>query len=143
MWVEGRAYVIRPPDSLDLLEAAAASQPRRALLERCIVQMEPPETAEESIVGLPAEAQTALLAQMQALDPLAAASFALTCPACGHSWAAPFDILSYLWSEIDAWAYRILREVHWLASAYGWREADILALGPQRRQAYLQMSGYA
>ena len=79
---------------------------------------------------------------MEALDPLASAAFSLTCPACGHGWAAPLDVLGFVWSEIDAWAQRTLREVHWLASSYGWREADILALGARRRQAYLQVSGY-
>ena len=38
-----------------------------------------------------------------------------------------------------AWAVRLLGEVHELASAYGWREHDVLALSPWRRQAYLQM----
>jgi hypothetical protein len=32
-----------------------------------------------------------------------------------------------------------LRDVHELASAYGWRESEILALSPQRRQAYLEL----
>ena len=32
---------------------------------------------------------------------------------------------------------RILREVDQLARAYGWREPDVLALGPARRRAYL------
>jgi hypothetical protein len=49
------------------------------------------------------------------------------------------DIASYLWSEIHAWAGRMLRDVHALAAAYGWREADILAMSPWRRQAYLEM----
>jgi hypothetical protein len=72
-------------------------------------------------------------------DPQADVQLALTCPACGHQWEATFDIASFFWSEIDSWAHRILREVHTLASAYGWREADILAMSPQRRQLYLEM----
>jgi hypothetical protein len=32
-----------------------------------------------------------------------------------------------------------LREVHVLASANGWSEAEILALSPQRRQRYLEI----
>jgi hypothetical protein len=50
-----------------------------------------------------------------------------------------FDIASYFWDEINAWANRILREVHILASRYGWSERDILALSPWRRQFYLDM----
>jgi hypothetical protein len=33
----------------------------------------------------------------------------------------------------------VLREVHILASAYGWREDDILAMSPARRRIYLEM----
>ena len=39
---------------------------------------------------------------------------------------------------MDARAQRLLMEVHLLARAYGWREADILGMSPARRNAYLQ-----
>ena len=35
---------------------------------------------------------------------------------------------------------RILREVHTLAAAYGWSEAEILALSPARRRVYLELA---
>jgi hypothetical protein len=65
----------------------------------------------------------------------------MSCPACQHEWLAMFDILSFFWTEIEAWAYRTLRQVHTLASAYGWREADVLAISAWRRQRYLEMVG--
>jgi hypothetical protein len=156
----GQRIHFRLPNSLDLMAAAAAEEPRRVLLERCVTNVEEREAEGETrrwgdaemgeenqsvptVMALTPETQAALAAKMQALDPLANPSFALTCPACGHAWAEPFDIASGVWTEIDAWAYRTLREIHWLASTYHWSEADILALGPMRRQAYLQMSGYA
>jgi hypothetical protein len=49
-----------------------------------------------------------------------------------------FDIASFFWTEIAAEAKRLLGEVHILASAYGWREADILSLNPLRRRFYLE-----
>jgi hypothetical protein len=52
-----------------------------------------------------------------------------------------FDIVPYLWTEINAWAMRLLREIHSLATAYGWREADILAMSAVRRHWYLEMIG--
>jgi hypothetical protein len=63
---------------------------------------------------------------------------ALACPACGRRWESVFDILEFFWSEIGVWAERTLSEVHLLASAYGWREPDVLALSARRRQAYLR-----
>jgi hypothetical protein len=47
--------------------------------------------------------------------------------------------VAFFWKEINHWANRILREVHLLASTYGWSEADILALTPTRRQWYLAL----
>ena len=67
----------------------------------------------------------------------------LNCADCGHRWVSAFDIVSFLWSEIDNWAKRLLREVCALATALGWREADILAMSAQRRQLYLQIIGDA
>jgi hypothetical protein len=49
--------------------------------------------------------------------------------------------VSFLWSEIHSWAQRLLRDVHAIAAAYGWREGDILAMNPLRRQAYLELIG--
>jgi hypothetical protein len=74
-------------------------------------------------------------------DPQADVRLALDCPACGHNFLAAFDVAAYLWSEVNAWAYRLLGEVHSLASAYGWREEDILAMSPWRRRVYLEMVG--
>ena len=47
----------------------------------------------------------------------------------------------YLWKEVLIEARRLLREVNALARTYHWREADILALSPRRRQAYLELAG--
>jgi hypothetical protein len=63
----------------------------------------------------------------------------LICPACEHRWLVAFDILAYLWSEIDDWAQRMLHEIHILATAYGWPEATVLALTSWRRQYYLNL----
>jgi hypothetical protein len=52
-----------------------------------------------------------------------------------------FDMPAYFWSEIQMGARRLLQEVHALASAYGWRESEILMLSAARRRAYLEMVG--
>jgi hypothetical protein len=74
-------------------------------------------------------------------DPLAEIALELDCPDCAFSWQSPFDIVSFLWSELDVWAKGMLREIHILASNYGWSEADIVALSPQRRQYYRGLIG--
>jgi hypothetical protein len=62
------------------------------------------------------------------------------CPSCGHVWQALLDIVDFLWKEVAAGAARLLDEVHTLARAYHWPEADILAMSSRRRQAYLELA---
>ena len=136
-------------NSQDLFDAIAESADpagaRQALLRRCVLEVTLQGEAglDPPVRALPAEVEVALLAHIQRYDPASNIAFALTCPACGHEWTTTFDIISFFWTEIDAWAYRTMREVHLLASAYAWSETDILALSPHRRQAYLQMIGHA
>lgn len=86
---------------------------------------------------LPPEALDAVGKALEAADPLYVMEFSLTCPACQRGWMNCFDIVSYLWREIAAIAQSLLEEVHELALAYGWSEADILAMSPARRTYYL------
>jgi hypothetical protein len=131
----------RLPNSFDLAsldQAADDEVNRRRLLARCVIVAEQ-GGAEIPAVELPEEVVTVITESMAEADPEADVQLALSCPECNHAWQAPLDILSYFWSEIHAWAGCILREIHALASAYGWREADVLALSANRRQAYLEM----
>jgi len=76
---------------------------------------------------------------MAEADPQADTRISLICPACARQWSALFDILSYFWQEIHAWAQRLLAEVHLLAIHYHWSEDQILGLSPERRRHYLGM----
>ncbi len=133
---------MRLPNSLDLAAIAShnSTEARRLLLDRCIVRLQR-EGADAPLDRLPEDVKTAISEQMALADPQANVELALACPACSHQWQAVFDIATFFWSEINAWAIRLLREVHAIASAYGWREADIVALSPMRRQLYLDMIG--
>jgi len=90
---------------------------------------------------LPQEVIEGIVKSMAEADPLADIQLDLTCPSCQHRWHAVFDIVSFLWTELEVWAWRILSDVHTLARAYGWGERDILSLSPTRRQFYLEMVG--
>jgi hypothetical protein len=131
----------RLPDSRDLAALVGSrdsSTARNILLHRCVIQVE--QDGKALTVEELSEAHIVQLAtQMKEYDPLAEVSIDLTCPACGASWQALFDIESFLWKEIATQARRLLRDVHLLARAYGWREADILAMSTARRQFYLEM----
>jgi hypothetical protein len=133
----------RLPNSLDLIAIASGHEQadhRRVVLARCLLSAS--QNGEgRSFEQLPAEVLDAIVEEMGRADPQADIRLGLSCPSCSHRWSMPFDIVSYFWSELNAWASRALREVHILASAYKWHEKDILALSPLRRQIYLQMVG--
>lgn len=135
----GFEVTFRLPNSLDLEEARnlGAQAFRLGLLERCVRATR--EGKPQPLGDLPDEVLTAIMAAMEEADPQANVVLALSCPSCGHEWPSVFDIVSFFWSEINAWAYRLLREVHTLASAYGWSESDILRMSPWRREVYLRM----
>ena len=129
-------------DTFDLEAAADARDAGRArltLIERCII--EPRDAAGQKLAAreLPPELLDAVAAKIAAADPQSDVNLSLNCPACRQDWQAPFDIAGYFWVELQACARRLLREVHEIAAAYGWREADILALTPARRAAYLEL----
>jgi hypothetical protein len=131
----------RLPRALDLIgldQASKSCDPRRAILERCVDNIEH-DGSPASVAQLPEEIITALAERMEELDPCADILLALSCNECGRVWQAPFDIVGYLWAECGAYARRLLREVDALARAYGWREADILAMSSRRRRAYLEL----
>lgn len=90
---------------------------------------------------LPDDVLAAVEDQLAGADPLARMEMSLVCPDCGHAWLAPFNVVSFLWAELHHWALRLLRDVHALARAYGWREADILDMNPYRRRHYLELVG--
>jgi hypothetical protein len=140
---DGWQVHFRLPNSLDMLavgNAQGVEAVRQALAQRCILHAEQNGVA-VSAERLPEQVVNAVAAHMAQIEPQADVQLVLTCPACAHQWQANFDIVRFLWSELDAWAICTLRAVHNLASAYGWREADILALSPWRRQLYLELIG--
>lgn len=130
----------RLPNSMDLvsLDPDAASPAAAQLLRRCVRTARRGADAVASD-RLPPDAVRAVAAAMAAADPLARIELALSCPACGHGWDDLLDIGAFLWKEVDAWARRTLHDVHTLARAYGWSEAEIVAMTPRRRDIYLDM----
>ena len=140
--MEGVMLRLRLPDGGDLAQLAAADvgDATRWLLGRCVERAERGGEALDP-TALPARVVAGIEAWMAAEDPLASLALALRCAACGEAWRAAFDVASYLRVEIAARARRLVGEVHALAQAYGWREADILKMSAARRQAYLQLVG--
>jgi len=140
--VDGLAIAFRLPTRADVV--AAAREPTddafaRRLLEACVVACTRDGAAVPSDEW-PSSMFDALSARIEALDPGASISFALTCPACTSAWRAPLDCGQLLWQKVQLAAERLLLDIDTLARAYGWTESDVLRLSPVRRAAYVQMT---
>jgi len=137
--VDDYQVTFRLPTSEDLLMVVDEREPdatKQHLLKRCLLRA---LHHGETIADLPNPVAARVIEQMAQIDHQGDVQLAVTCGLCGHQWQALFDIVSFLWREIGAWAKRLLREVHTLASAYGWAEEDILRMSAWRRQCYLDM----
>jgi hypothetical protein len=141
--VEGFEVRYRLPNSFDLAAVALqgdSSVPveskRHLLVQRCVLQATY-EGNEAAVIDLPETVLAAIVEQMAEHDPQAEVLLDLDCPDCGHKWQVLFDIVPFAWAKIAVRAQSLLNEVHVLARAYGWREADILGMSGARRRFYL------
>jgi hypothetical protein len=130
--VNGKSF--RLPTSRDFADAAQAAGGGAAarILDRCRVPADDDAAWSDNEIEAIGEC-------MALADPLAEISLQLDCPACGRRWQESFDIASFIWEEIEAQVRQLILAVHTLASAYGWSEAEILALSQHRRALYLDM----
>jgi hypothetical protein len=143
--VAGWALHWRPPDSEDMAAAAAcpdAGEGSALLLARCVRDAKSPAGEPVAPPELPEHVVVALADAIVKADPLAEVIVELVCPQCTDAWEASLQIGAFVWARLQAAGQRLLRDVDALARAYGWTEAEILALPPGRRAAYLALVGH-
>ena len=144
--IENYMLEFRLPDSSDVMFIESFSnieEARAAMFNRCVTSISTRANKKNQKVvsamaeDLPPEILAKVEEAMAEADPQAEVKLDLTCPSCQRGWLATFDIASFLWAEVSAWAERLLNEVHLLARAYAWSEHDILAMTTARRRYYL------
>jgi len=140
----GYSAQLRLPTVADLGVTAtlqASLQARHhALLERLTLGI--------SLDGVPCKFQdlpdsvlSALEDTIESADADALPQFEVACDACAHRWKPMLDAAEFVWTRLDAWATRLLWEVHALARHYAWSEDALINMNPLRRQRYLEMLG--
>jgi hypothetical protein len=134
--IDDREVICRPPVAGDVLAASVASDPRRWLAERCI---EPGDDAKEGHPALTDDDIETLENWLREHHLLLEISLAIACPDCGYEWEQLLDIDELVWRDIDLESRRLLEDVDRLARSYGWSEADILAMRPERRRRYVEL----
>jgi hypothetical protein len=134
----------RPPSCADLQAIAhvPAENAATALLERCIVEIDhplPAESTEEAWIALASVLGEALMEH----DKWAVIDVRTSCPGCSEEFVEALVPAAFVWQRLDAWAIRLLEEIHLLAYWYGWSQSEILELTPMRRRSYLRLIGAA
>lgn len=89
------------------------------------------------VVAGDATADTAAVTDfLERAAPLLSLDLDATCPHCARGETIRFDIAQYLGARLAGERPFLLREVHLLASRYGWGLAEILSLGRADRRAF-------
>lgn len=137
------------PTAADVEEAASAARSSpasaaAAMAQRCIKEVTTDGERAELRVRIepedwPDDLLPAISARLEKLDPQAEIKLELTCPACRKRFDERIDPGGYLFQELAARQRVKYQEVHQLAIAYHWSEADILRMGPRKRQLYLEL----
>lgn len=129
----GKRLRCRLPTMADLrvVHGLPREQAQRKLASLCVVA--------GNAAGLTKSAIARLDAKFEALDPAARIVLDLNCAECGGRLRVLVDVAEIVAVTLDQLVEKAMREVHVLASAYGWSEADILNLPPARRGRYLTL----
>jgi hypothetical protein len=139
----GYRVTFRLPSASDLAELGRADPGTAGeswLLDRCIVEALGPD-AGPAPPELPAEVLLRVAEAMERADPQAEIELSLACAECGEDFRLGFDVVAFLWREIEAQAVILVRQVATLAAAFGWSERDVLAMSPGRRAWYVGLAG--
>lgn len=119
---------LRPPTLAD--EAAVADLPledaEAALLSRCV---EAPEAGGGGELDRDVAERV-----LEWLSPITDLDLVGTCPECGATETTRFSIEHYVLRALAAERRQLLREVHMIATAYGWAHDAILRLARDDRR---------
>ncbi|SFA78371.1 hypothetical protein SAMN05421688_0854 [Poseidonocella pacifica] len=79
----------------------------------------------------------AIEASLEAADPLRTLEIKTECPDCGTGLSLPLDLEMACLALLATRRPELLDDIHLLAMTYHWSEAEIMAIPPDRRAAYL------
>lgn len=125
--IDGEFVTLRAPTSRAVARATMAGDP--AMLATLCAD------------GLTEKQESEIETALACAFPLIDIRFEMACNACEAEFDIRFDIVAWLWNEVEAVAQRAVDAVDRLARAYGWAEREVLALSPARRAMYLARVG--
>lgn len=116
----------------------APDRRRVALLQRCILEVED-EHARRTASDVSRETLDRVEAAMAAVGPVLDLDLPVSCHACGATRVVRFDIQRFLLAAFAHERRYLVREIHYLACAYGWSLAEILELPREERRAFVRL----
>ena len=129
----------RLPNSHDVMEVIslnAREEKVDLLLQKCILKS---STLISDSASMNPELKLRMIAEMEARDPQANIVMNLKCAECENEWSITFDIMQYLWSEINEWAIQLMKDIYLLAKNFSWSESQILGMSRFRRNLFVNM----
>lgn len=137
----GYQIAYKVPSVNDILKIERCQDPNTAMMNllQCCITSAKRDGMDITLDGLPSEVLRSISDEMEKSDPQADIRLSLICSECSNQWQEVFDIGTFLWSKIDKWAKKTMMEVHNLAMAYGWSEAEVLNISSYRRRIYLEL----
>jgi hypothetical protein len=127
--LSGTEVQFRVPTIGDLMTALTEADPEAMLARRCV---RPDQ--------VPAAVARRIDRALAALAPSLASEVGGRCAECGRPISLRFDPVSYALAELREAAAGVHEQVWLLASAFGWREAEILRMPRHRRAIYAEMA---
>lgn len=126
-----RTVTLRRPTGTDLLRLRDArptsrSEALRVMLDSVVMDGDVNVGDEDVLSASLAEA-----------DPLVDFTVSCRCPVCDTPTEVAVDLEALALQRLVSRQRSLLREVHHLASRYGWTESEVLAVPPARRARYL------
>lgn len=122
-------------DQAALLECA----PERARVELLLRCLAPDEAQHRTLGDLDPTLLARIEAAMAERCPILDLALDITCHVCAAAQQVRFDIQTYLLRALEHEQRYLVREIHYLARAYGWSLAEILELRREDRRRFVEL----
>ncbi|MCY1019290.1 hypothetical protein [Pyxidicoccus sp. MSG2] len=135
-----REVGFRLPGLGDVEAASRAEDPERALLARCVLDLDGKATpGGDAVDALPDAAREALDAAMEQASPRVEDTLEARCPECGREFPTTFDATASFLASLYSQRHEFDRAVHLLSFHYHWPLGEILGLTRERRRHYVRL----
>lgn len=129
----GHEVIVRPPIGAD---QRAWRQRHYGSREEAVAAMLESLLIEGDVSGAEPHDIEAIADALAERDPLVAFTISYDCPSCGVSSDTAIDLEQLAVRRLIAFQRGLLKDVHALATRYGWTESEVLAIPAKRRARY-------